>query len=104
MAQKCRFLALHWGRHPLALQQTGLFLNFPCVCPEPVLVKSSFLYMYGYKRPFCYLGLPSICKQAKHTEYRDGATTAVPSMDMCDPAVQQSAGWLPVKRWAQVQV
>ena len=34
----------------LALEQialdvgTALFLSFPCVCPEPVLVKCSFLY------------------------------------------------------------
>jgi hypothetical protein len=28
------------------LQENGLFLSFPYVCPEPVLVKSSFLYMY----------------------------------------------------------
>jgi hypothetical protein len=29
---------------------------FPYVCPEPVLVKSSFIYINGSsKRPFCYL-------------------------------------------------
>ena len=26
------------------------FLSFPCVCPEPVLVKWSFLYTNGSKR------------------------------------------------------
>ena len=29
------------------LQQNGLFLSFPYVCPEPVLVKCSFLYING---------------------------------------------------------
>ena len=31
------------------------FWSFPYVCPEPVLVKSSFLYMNGSKRPFFHL-------------------------------------------------
>jgi hypothetical protein len=30
---------------------------FPYVCPEPVLVKRSFLCRNGLKRPFSYLGL-----------------------------------------------
>jgi hypothetical protein len=29
------------------LQHNGLFLRFPYVCPEPVLVKSSFVYING---------------------------------------------------------
>jgi hypothetical protein len=29
-----------------------LFLSFPYVCPEPVLVKCSFLYINGAKMPF----------------------------------------------------
>ena len=28
------------------------FLSFPYVCPEPVLIKCSFLYINGAKRPF----------------------------------------------------
>jgi hypothetical protein len=30
--------------------KTVLFLSFPYVCPEPVLVKRSFLYINGSKR------------------------------------------------------
>ena len=33
----------------------SFFECFPYVCPEPVLVKSSFLYINGSKRTFCYL-------------------------------------------------
>jgi hypothetical protein len=44
--------------HRIHLQQNGLFLSFPYVCPKPVLVKSSFLHITpvinGFKRPFCY--------------------------------------------------
>ena len=32
--------------------QTVPFLSFPYVCPEPVLVKCSFLYINGSKGPF----------------------------------------------------
>jgi hypothetical protein len=37
-----------------AQKSTGGFVlwSFPYVCPEPVLVKSSFLYINGSKRPF----------------------------------------------------
>jgi hypothetical protein len=35
--------------------KTVLFLSFPYVCPEPVLVKLSFLHINGEKRPFCHL-------------------------------------------------
>ena len=34
------------------LRQNGLFLSFPYVCPEPVLVKSAFLHINGSKSPF----------------------------------------------------
>jgi hypothetical protein len=30
--------------------KTHLFLSFPCVCPEPVLVNCSFVYINGSKR------------------------------------------------------
>ena len=33
-------------------------MSFPYVCPEPVLVKCSFLYINGSNRPFC-------CRYAK---------------------------------------
>jgi hypothetical protein len=33
-------------------EETLFFWSFPYVCPEPVLVKSSFLYINGSKRPF----------------------------------------------------
>jgi hypothetical protein len=39
---------------PFALRKNGLFWSFSYVCPEPVLVKSSFLYRNGSKRPFSY--------------------------------------------------
>jgi hypothetical protein len=35
-------------------EKTALFLSFPYVCPEPVLVKRLFLYMNGYKIPFSH--------------------------------------------------
>ena len=41
---------------PRVLQQNGLFLSFPCVCPESVLVNSSFSYINGAKRPFFHRG------------------------------------------------
>ena len=34
------------------LRENGLFLSFPYVRPEPVLVKRSFLYTNGSSRPF----------------------------------------------------
>jgi hypothetical protein len=36
-------LMLPTGKSEHKLRQNGLFLSFPYVCPEPVLVKSSFL-------------------------------------------------------------
>jgi hypothetical protein len=36
-------------------KKTVSFLSFLYVCPEPVLVKRSFLYINGSKRPFSYL-------------------------------------------------
>jgi hypothetical protein len=35
-----------------ARKETLPFLSFPYVCPEPVLVKRSFLYINGFKSPF----------------------------------------------------
>eukprot|EP01046_Picozoa_sp_COSAG06_P019115 COSAG06_NODE_1351_length_9765_cov_3.151976_8_plen_230_part_00 len=46
----CR-VALPLVRTAAGLQENGLFLRFACVCPEPVLVKCSFLYINGFKRP-----------------------------------------------------
>ena len=39
------------------LRENGrlFFECFPCVCPEPVLAKRSFLCLNGSKRPFSYL-------------------------------------------------
>jgi hypothetical protein len=34
------------------VRENGLFLSFPYVCPEPVLVKYSFIYTNGSKGPF----------------------------------------------------
>jgi hypothetical protein len=37
-----------------AVRKTASFFEcFPYVCPEPVLVKCSFLYINGGKMPFC---------------------------------------------------
>ena len=36
-------------------EETLFFWSFPYVCPEPVLVKSSFIYINGSKRPFFHL-------------------------------------------------
>ena len=38
-----------------SFDKTGFFWSFPYVCPEPVLVKSSFLNINGPKSPFSYL-------------------------------------------------
>jgi hypothetical protein len=40
-----------------AATKRSLFECFPYVCPEPVLVKSSFLYINGAKRPFFHLAV-----------------------------------------------
>ncbi len=37
------------ARAQARLRENGHFLSFPYVCPEPVLVKSSFLYINGEK-------------------------------------------------------
>ena len=43
----------HSGAHGvLFARKRHSFLSFPYVCPEPVLVKSSFLCIDGSKRPF----------------------------------------------------
>ena len=44
-------LRLH-RRLTLPEDKRSFILSFPCVCPEPVLVKYSFLYINGAKRPF----------------------------------------------------
>jgi len=38
--------------NPSGAKNATLFLSFPYVCPEPVLAKSSFLYINGSKWPF----------------------------------------------------
>jgi hypothetical protein len=38
--------------HADSVRKTAFFLSFPYVCPEPVLVKCSFLYINGAKMPF----------------------------------------------------
>ena len=40
------------GAAVCAVTQRSPFLSFPYVCPEPVLVTCSFLYINGSKRPF----------------------------------------------------
>ncbi len=54
MAQKCRFLARYLAvsngvdtRYPCEKRHS--FLSFPYNCPEPVLVKCSFLYINDSK-------------------------------------------------------
>jgi hypothetical protein len=37
------------------VRKRSFFWSFPYVCPEPVLVKSSFIYINGSKRPFFHL-------------------------------------------------
>jgi hypothetical protein len=70
-----------------ALRQNGLLMSFPYVCPEPVLVKSSFIYINGSKRPFFHLGvfeaLHASCGESaeneknKQTRTRNGAGVSV---------------------------
>ena len=43
------------------VQKRILFRVFPYVCPEPVLVKRSFLYINGSKRPFLLTCLDRRC-------------------------------------------
>eukprot|EP01046_Picozoa_sp_COSAG06_P004796 COSAG06_NODE_207_length_20219_cov_8.734841_8_plen_223_part_00 len=43
------FHEVHWN---LEVHWNGLFWSFLYVCPEPVLVKCSFLYINGSKGPF----------------------------------------------------
>jgi hypothetical protein len=47
------FLFLFYLVDAWATYENGLFLSFPYVCPEPVLVKRWHLYINGSKRPFC---------------------------------------------------
>jgi hypothetical protein len=63
-------LQLLWKVPPsklrLDLRENGLVFDFPYVCPEPVLVKRSFLCINGQKRPFSHLvravqGVEAIC-------------------------------------------
>eukprot|EP01051_Picozoa_sp_SAG22_P034890 SAG22_NODE_16082_length_333_cov_0.760684_1_plen_66_part_10 len=60
MAQKKHVFAYLEERevHRDLLQENGLFLSFPYVCPEPVLVKRSFLYINGYKKTVFLPGRP----------------------------------------------
>ena len=44
--------ALRDRRIAAEVRKTASFLSFPCVCPEPVLAKCSFLYINGSKMPF----------------------------------------------------
>ena len=44
-----------------------LQLSFPYVCPEPVLVKSSFLYINGSKRPFVLTGVGRVHQTLEET-------------------------------------
>jgi hypothetical protein len=39
-------------------KKTVSLLSFPYACPEPVLVKRSFLYINAFKRPFSHLHAP----------------------------------------------
>jgi hypothetical protein len=51
--------AVSW--RPPHLRKWSSFLSFPCVCPEPVLVKRSHLCINGSKLPFSYsaVGVPA---------------------------------------------
>jgi hypothetical protein len=42
------------------VRNATLFWSFPYVCPEPVLAKSSFLYINGAKMAFSYLYKSSV--------------------------------------------
>jgi hypothetical protein len=44
--------AILWVGYPGQVRKTASFLEFPYVCPEPVLAKCSFLYINGSKMPF----------------------------------------------------
>jgi hypothetical protein len=53
------------GSANACLRENGPFLvSFPYVCPEPVLVKCSFSYIYGSKRPFLLSSPEASCDQS----------------------------------------
>jgi hypothetical protein len=53
---KARRVAVTTGRKVrLAIRERHSFLSFPYVCPEPVLVKRSLLYINGSKSTVSYL-------------------------------------------------
>jgi hypothetical protein len=82
------------GLHALAvLHKTPTFWSFPYACPEPVLVKRSFLYIKGSKRAFVLPwwrwrsrwwrrssrgGLPSPCRSSRRHRSRRSRSCRCP--------------------------
>ena len=54
--------AVSW--RPPHLRKWSSFLSFPCVCPEPVLVKRSHLRINGSKMPVPHASLLGQCPRA----------------------------------------
>ena len=62
---KARRVAVTTGRKVrLAIRERHSFLSFPYVCPEPVLVKRSLLYINGSKSTVSYLRIPAALQAA----------------------------------------
>jgi hypothetical protein len=54
--------------HGTLFEKTATFFEcFPYDCPEPVLVKSSFLYINGSKRPFVLTGVGRVHQTLEET-------------------------------------
>ena len=74
-------LCSHGTNHStIAGEKRHLFFSFPYVCPEPVLAKSSFLYINGSKMPF-FAGAGQDCMTSPH----EGESKHGPSF--CDDAI-----------------
>ena len=69
------------------LRQNGLFWSFSYVCPEPVLVKSSFIYRYIWlKTPVCSPSETSAQPQEGGSE-RSAIVISVPFTNVCPEPV-----------------
>jgi hypothetical protein len=65
-----------------------LLLGFPYVCPEPVLVKRSFIYINGSKRPFLLTDRYELALEVESGVRRDGIARA---FDTVTPARMSTA-------------
>jgi hypothetical protein len=60
------------------VSENGLFLSFPYVCPEPVLAKSSFLYINGEANATAATGSNSSNSSNSKQQQQQQATAVLP--------------------------